>query len=178
MMTKICSSVYETSSKLGRETNLKMFDGTTYIEEQHPINIPKQDNQLQCYHCYSYENLNVNTNIWWCSVVKTNLNKIKMIIGGKVDCMDMELVRMIDGFEKTRRRMFGERNQEAVVQVLRKILGEKRGCIYPHTETRLYPTEAACLRLNEAEEDCNKKVAVKLFGYGQNLDAKRLPSNS
>ncbi|CAH7684068.1 hypothetical protein PPACK8108_LOCUS18037 [Phakopsora pachyrhizi] len=93
-----------------------MFDGTTYIKEQHPINIPKQDNQLQCYHCYSYENLvscltserieNVNTNIWWCSVVKTNLNKIKMIIGGEVDCMDMELVRMIDGFEKTRRRMY------------------------------------------------------------------------
>ncbi|CAH7684049.1 hypothetical protein PPACK8108_LOCUS17989 [Phakopsora pachyrhizi] len=93
-----------------------MFDGTTYIKEQHPINIPKQDNQLQCNHCYSYVNLvscltserieNVNTNIWWCSVVKTNLNKIKMIIGGEVDCMDMELVRMIDGFEKTRRRMY------------------------------------------------------------------------
>ncbi|CAH7667019.1 hypothetical protein PPACK8108_LOCUS1392 [Phakopsora pachyrhizi] len=31
--------------------------------------------------------------------------------------------------------------------------------------------EATCLHLNEAEEDCSEKVAVKLFGDGQNLDA-------
>ncbi|KAI8455887.1 RAI1 like PD-XK nuclease-domain-containing protein, partial [Phakopsora pachyrhizi] len=122
MMTKICSSVYETSLNSGWEMNLMMFNGTIYIEEQHPINIPEQDNQLQCYHGYSYENLvsclpserieNVNTNIQWCSVVKTNLNRIKMIIGGEVDCIDMERYKRLRRNEELRSGLERQDNEE------------------------------------------------------------------
>lgn len=36
----------------------------------------------------------VDTNIQWCSVVRTKLGDIKLIIGGEVDCVEGEFVRL------------------------------------------------------------------------------------
>ena len=30
---------------------------------------------------------NINTNVQWCSVVKTKLGSVRLIIGGEVDCV-------------------------------------------------------------------------------------------
>ncbi|EGG00986.1 uncharacterized protein MELLADRAFT_117914 [Melampsora larici-populina 98AG31] len=106
MLTKICSAVYEGSSShnSGWEMNAMMVNGTIYIEESvTPESIAAKQTESQniipTYFGHSYESLmtsaiggfdQVDTNIQWCSVVKTNLNQIKLILGGEVDCIKPE----------------------------------------------------------------------------------------
>jgi len=38
----------------------------------------------------------VNTNVQWCSVVRTKLGDTRMIIGGEVDCVRGDILRCVD----------------------------------------------------------------------------------
>ena len=62
---------------------------------------PTPHHRLQYYYGYSFESFctaetphakpgwggDVNTNIKWCSVVKTKLGDTRLVIGGEVDCV-------------------------------------------------------------------------------------------
>lgn len=110
MMTRICSAVYESSAKGGWEMNAMMVNGTIYIEENvSPAAIADElkdeAKKFPCYFGHSYESLMtsptgrfepVNTNVQWVSVVKANLNKIRLILGGEVDCVKPEAMSKLD----------------------------------------------------------------------------------
>ncbi|POV96757.1 hypothetical protein PSTT_15472, partial [Puccinia striiformis] len=56
-----------------------------------------QESEIHCYHGFSFESLvtnqefkPVNTNSRWISVVKSDLNQIKIILGGEVDCVNLK----------------------------------------------------------------------------------------
>ena len=44
----------------------------------------------------------VNTNIQWCSVVRTKLGDTRMIIGGEVDCVRGDVPRSVDAHSLTK----------------------------------------------------------------------------
>ncbi|KAG0148887.1 hypothetical protein CROQUDRAFT_654241 [Cronartium quercuum f. sp. fusiforme G11] len=112
MMTKICSAVYETSPAGGWEMNAMMVDGTIYIEENVSpatiaAHVAESSNLIPSYYGHSYESLMtsppgrfnaVDTNVQWCSVVKANLNNIKLILGGEVDCVRPEAIQKVETF--------------------------------------------------------------------------------
>ncbi|KAI5120113.1 hypothetical protein M0805_002197 [Coniferiporia weirii] len=113
VMTKILTAPYE-----GRESwdiNVMFVDGTLYFEEHLSINKLKDKenmaprHRLQTYFGYAFESYctsatldprqdpeilpngwsgNINTNVQWCSVVKTKLGDNRLIIGGEVDCVN------------------------------------------------------------------------------------------
>ncbi|KAH9815412.1 RAI1 like PD-XK nuclease-domain-containing protein [Melampsora americana] len=112
MLTKICSAVYEGSSShdAGWEMNAMMVNGTIYIEEHvSPESIAakakESENLIPTYFGHSYESLMtsptgqfipVDTNVQWCSIVKANLNQMKLIIGGEVDCVRPEAFMKVE----------------------------------------------------------------------------------
>ncbi|KAA1477164.1 RAI1-domain-containing protein [Dentipellis sp. KUC8613] len=105
VMTKILTAPYE--ERDGWELNVMLHDGTLYFEEhltdarlQEKANLPAH-RLRQTYYGYSFESWctaseptakpgwggDVDTNVQWCSVVKTKLGDTRMIIGGEVDCV-------------------------------------------------------------------------------------------
>ncbi|UZJ55933.1 hypothetical protein CBS101457_005253 [Exobasidium rhododendri] len=108
MMTKLCTLLYE--DRQGFEMNAMMVGDTLYLEEH--INAATQaENERQqgisnlkrfAYYGYSFESWtcserpnpkdpwdgNVNTNVQWCSVVKTKLGETRCILAGEVDAVD------------------------------------------------------------------------------------------
>ncbi|CCM01915.1 uncharacterized protein FIBRA_03986 [Fibroporia radiculosa] len=112
VMTKILTAPYEDRDSW--EMNVMAIDGTMYFEEHlsDAKLVEKEDmaphHRLQSYYGYSFEswcgsskpempeNLegqppgwggDVDTNVQWCSVVKTKLGDTRMVIGGEVDCV-------------------------------------------------------------------------------------------
>lgn len=112
MLTKICSAVYEGSSahNSGWEMNAMMVNGTIYIEDNiTPDSIAAKQKESQklipTYFGHSYESLMtspsgefepVDTNVQWCSIVKANLNHMRLIIGGEVDCVRPEAFMKVE----------------------------------------------------------------------------------
>ncbi|KAK4054989.1 decapping endonuclease targeting mRNA [Microbotryomycetes sp. JL221] len=95
----------------GWEMNAMMIDGTLYLEDSNsPTKLAakatsEQSSQRFAYHGIAFESFLTrpisstltttddefeppNTNIQWCSVVKTNLGGHRMILGGEVDCIN------------------------------------------------------------------------------------------
>ncbi|KAK4701024.1 RAT1-interacting protein, partial [Phenoliferia sp. Uapishka_3] len=113
MMTKLMLAVYEVEGASqgradGWELNAMMIDGTLYLEDSKPPSkiakkaASESSYKLQSYYGYSFEAFSTvpptnpttppsfsppNTNVQWCSVVKTNLGGFRSILGGEVDCV-------------------------------------------------------------------------------------------
>ncbi|GAA5864828.1 hypothetical protein JCM8547_009244 [Rhodosporidiobolus lusitaniae] len=117
MITKLMLAVYEADNVSqgrrgdGWEMNAMLVDGCLYLEESAPPTklAAKSANEssylLQSYYGYSFEAYSTtplassstftappafeppNTNVQWCSVVKTNLGGCRTIVGGEVDCV-------------------------------------------------------------------------------------------
>ncbi|THH17911.1 hypothetical protein EW146_g3005 [Bondarzewia mesenterica] len=105
VMTKILTAPYE--ERDGWELNVMLVDGTLYLEEHSSNAQLERMNQMsrhqrrQMYHGYAFESWctssspssrpgwggDVNTNVQWCSVVKTKLGDTRIVIGGEVDCV-------------------------------------------------------------------------------------------
>ncbi|CDO74212.1 hypothetical protein BN946_scf185043.g264 [Trametes cinnabarina] len=112
IMTKILTAPYEERDRC--ELNVMYVNGTLYIEEhlsdarllEKEDLAPKQ--RVQSYYGYSFESWctssrpgvpermeghpvgwggDVDTNVQWCSVIKTKLGDDRLIIGGEVDCV-------------------------------------------------------------------------------------------
>lgn len=110
MMTKLCTLLYE--DRQGFEMNAMMVGNTLYLEEytspSQKVEKAKQqqDPRLKMfgYYGYSFESWtchealhptnpwdgNVNTNVQWCSIIKTKLNDIRCILAGEVDAVDVK----------------------------------------------------------------------------------------
>ncbi|KAI0052272.1 RAI1-domain-containing protein [Auriscalpium vulgare] len=105
VMTRILTAPYE--NRDGWEMNVMLCDGTLYFEEhltearlQEKNNMPSHQ-RTQTYYGYSFESWcaasepravpgwhgDVNTNVQWCSLVKTKLGATRLVIGGEVDCV-------------------------------------------------------------------------------------------
>ncbi|GAA5889479.1 hypothetical protein JCM6882_007046 [Rhodosporidiobolus microsporus] len=110
-----CESVSQGRRGDGWEMNAMVVDGCLYLEESNPPSklAAKSANEssylLQSYYGYSFESFCTqphpspttashthpgadvfdppNTNVQWCSVVKTNLGGFRTIVGGEVDCV-------------------------------------------------------------------------------------------
>ncbi|GAA5839329.1 hypothetical protein JCM9279_005907 [Rhodotorula babjevae] len=112
MMTKLMLAVYEVDNLAsgrrgdGWEMNAMVVDGCLYLEESNPPaklaakSASESSNALPSYYGYSFESYCTappsdppadfavpNTNVQWCSVVKTNLGGFRTIVGGEVDCV-------------------------------------------------------------------------------------------
>ncbi|KAI6165742.1 RAI1-domain-containing protein [Pisolithus thermaeus] len=115
VMTKILAAPYEETDSL--ELNVMLINGTFYFEEHssdaklEEKNATTPRNRLLSYYGYAFESYcttsqpgghhdvppdsqdfpgwggDVNTNIQWCSVVKTKLADRRVIMGGEVDCV-------------------------------------------------------------------------------------------
>ncbi|TCD63733.1 Protein rai1 [Steccherinum ochraceum] len=108
VMTKILTAPYE--ERDGWDLNVMLVNGTLYFEEHSSDarlvdrnNLPPNQ-RLQTYYGYSFESYctsserptdghkagwggDVDTNVQWCSVVKTKLADTRLVIGGEVDCV-------------------------------------------------------------------------------------------
>ncbi|BGP25699.1 decapping endonuclease targeting mRNA [Rhodotorula toruloides] len=117
MMTKLMLAVYEADNAAkgrrvdGWEMNAMVLDGCLYLEESNPPaklaakSASESSNALASYYGYSFESWCTtplpwpsspsvverfavpNTNVQWCSVVKTSLGEFRTIVGGEVDCV-------------------------------------------------------------------------------------------
>ncbi|PCH42099.1 RAI1-domain-containing protein [Wolfiporia cocos MD-104 SS10] len=112
VMTKILTAPYE--ERDGWELNVMIVGSTLYFEEHLSDARLVQKNDIaphhrqQTYYGYSFESWctssapripdkldghpigwggDVDTNVQWCSVVKTKLGDTRMVIGGEVDCV-------------------------------------------------------------------------------------------
>ncbi|KAI0366228.1 RAI1-domain-containing protein [Pilatotrama ljubarskyi] len=112
IMTKILTAPYEDRDR--SEFNAMYVNGTLYVEEhlsdarlvEKEHLAPKQ--RLQTYYGYSFESWctsskpgvpertdghpvgwggDVDTNVQWCSVIKTKLGDNRLLVGGEVDCV-------------------------------------------------------------------------------------------
>ncbi|KAK9893609.1 RAI1-domain-containing protein [Cystobasidium minutum MCA 4210] len=109
MATKLLTALYE--EREGFEMNVMMVDGCLYLEEykspQKRKKVMDTTLRLQSYYGYAFESYctsedpnppqpttpeecwsgDVNTNVQWCSIVRTSLGDVPMILGGEVDCV-------------------------------------------------------------------------------------------
>ncbi|CAL1717182.1 unnamed protein product [Somion occarium] len=121
VMTKIMTAPYEERDSW--ELNVMMVDGTLYFEEHLTENKLAEKNnvaphhRMQMYYGYAFESYctsstpapskgtaagtwggDVNTNVQWCSVVKTKLGDTRIVIGGEVDCVRGHFTGNTDSF--------------------------------------------------------------------------------
>ncbi|KAG9025657.1 decapping endonuclease targeting mRNA [Tulasnella sp. JGI-2019a] len=109
IMTKIITAPYE--SRDGWELNVMLLGGTLYLEEHVNDNKLSEKetmeprHRLMSYYGYSFESYcttpnppdpsvrpadwcgTVDTNVQWCSVVKTKISDTRIILGAEVDCV-------------------------------------------------------------------------------------------
>ncbi|KAL4062868.1 RAI1 like PD-XK nuclease-domain-containing protein [Scleroderma yunnanense] len=104
VMTKILVAPYEETDSW--ELNVMLVHGTFYLEEHlSDAKLKEKDamtprHRLQSYYGYAFESYctsteprpsgwggDVNTNVQWCSVVKTKLGDRRIVMGGEVDCV-------------------------------------------------------------------------------------------
>ncbi|KAL5526380.1 RAI1 [Sanghuangporus sanghuang] len=113
VMTKILTAPYE--DRESWTLNVMCINNTLYFEEHiDNAKLKEKENmtprhRLQSYYGYAFESYctsstpdsrhdpeklangwsgNVNTNVQWCSIVKTKLGDNRLIIGGEVDCVE------------------------------------------------------------------------------------------
>jgi RAT1-interacting protein len=128
MMTKLCTLLYE--DRQGFEMNAMMVGDTLYLEEHkdssHRLKKAEEDPKLKLfgYYGYSFESWtchkaqhpvdpwdgNVNTNIQWCSIVKTKLGDTRCILAGEVDAVDVKTHSPIE--VKTSMQIRNQRDEE------------------------------------------------------------------
>ncbi|KAH8074813.1 RAI1-domain-containing protein [Cristinia sonorae] len=122
VMTKILTAPYE--ERDGWELNVMLFGDTFYFEEHSSDdrvaerNTQTANQRLQSYYGYSFESYctssspnrvnlpghvdgwggDVDTNVQWCSVVKTKLANTRLLIGGEVDCVRDRYTKKTDTF--------------------------------------------------------------------------------
>ncbi|KAF9473916.1 RAI1-domain-containing protein [Pholiota conissans] len=126
VMTKILTAPFE--NRDGWEMNVMNVGGTLYFEEhlteaklQEKNNMDARQRQ-QTYYGYAFESYStseeplsaqgvapapgvppgwsgdVDTNVQWCSVVRTKLGDMRMILGGEVDCVRGKYTGKTDAF--------------------------------------------------------------------------------
>lgn len=130
MMTRLCTLLYE--DRQGFEMNAMMVGDTLYLEEyvspsqKEEKSKQQQDSRLKKfgYYGYSFESWtcheaehpkdpwdgNVNTNIQWCSIIKTKLDNIRCILAGEVDAVDVKTKSPIE--VKTSMNIRNDRDEE------------------------------------------------------------------
>ncbi|KAH9921552.1 RAI1-domain-containing protein [Epithele typhae] len=130
VMTKILTAPYEERDKC--ELNAMLVNGTLYLEEHttdakliDKENLAPRQRQ-QTYYGYSFESWctssspgvperiqgqpvgwggDVDTNVQWCSVVKTKLGDNRLVIGGEVDCVRDRFKGQTDTFVELKTSM-------------------------------------------------------------------------
>ncbi|KAI0790010.1 RAI1 like PD-XK nuclease-domain-containing protein [Abortiporus biennis] len=125
VMTKILTAPYE--EREGWELNVMFVNGTYYFEE-HASEAKlrekediTQKHRIRMYYGYAFESYcssdspngrknytnsrdvsgwggDVDTNVQWCSVVKTKLGDTRLVIGGEVDCVRGQFNGKTDNF--------------------------------------------------------------------------------
>lgn len=110
MMTKLCTLLYE--DRQGFDMNAMMIGDTLYLEEYVGASQKEEKAKQQAnprlkrfgYYGYSFESWtcsqevrprdpwdgNVNTNVQWCSIIKTKLGDTRCILAGEVDAVDAD----------------------------------------------------------------------------------------
>ncbi|KJA19867.1 hypothetical protein HYPSUDRAFT_104734, partial [Hypholoma sublateritium FD-334 SS-4] len=125
IITKILTAPYE--NRDGWEMNVMYVDGTLYFEEHLTDAKLKEKNDMpprqrtQTYYGYAFESYctsdtptrradgtpkdappgwsgDVDTNVQWCSVVRTKLGDTRLILGGEVDCVRGRYTGQTDTF--------------------------------------------------------------------------------
>ncbi|PFH48775.1 hypothetical protein AMATHDRAFT_64726 [Amanita thiersii Skay4041] len=126
VMTKILSAIYDDGGAM--ELNIMSVGGTLYLEEHRTEEQLRNMNDLTrrqatfMYYGYAFESYctsdtpmrvakppahlgdppewggDVNTNVQWCSVVKSRLGDIRVVIGGEVDCVRETYTRQPDTY--------------------------------------------------------------------------------
>ncbi|KAG5647335.1 hypothetical protein DXG03_000403 [Asterophora parasitica] len=124
VMTRILTSPYE--DREGWELNVMSINGTLYFEEHLSEARLKEKNDMeprhrqQTYYGYAFESYctsetpkrtispnasdplgwggDVDTNVQWCSVVRTKLGNTRLLIGGEVDCVRGNYTHQTDTF--------------------------------------------------------------------------------
>ncbi|BGP63505.1 decapping endonuclease targeting mRNA [Rhodotorula toruloides] len=126
-----------------------VLDGCLYIEESNPPSklaakaASESSNALASYYGYSFESFCTtsssspsaateefsvpNTNVQWCSVVKTSLGEFRTIVGGEVDC-----VRPGADKERIGTRDFVELKTNLVIQSQRDEVNFERHKLLKH----------------------------------------------
>lgn len=122
VMTRILTFPYE--EREGWDLNVMFANGVMYFENHLSEARLKEKNdmeprhRLQTYYGYAFESYctsdnhardtksdepvgwggNVNTNVQWCSVVRTKLGNTRLLIGGEVDCVRGKYTGQTDTF--------------------------------------------------------------------------------
>ncbi|KAI0079591.1 RAI1-domain-containing protein, partial [Panus rudis PR-1116 ss-1] len=132
VMTKILTAPYEERDEW--ELNIMVHGSTLYLEEHLSSDRIKEKNEIsphhrkQMYYGYAFESYctsphpqpvraqdvqehprgwggDVDTNVQWCSVVKTKLDNIRIVIGGEVDCVRGEFTGKTDTYVELKTSM-------------------------------------------------------------------------
>ncbi|KIL67686.1 hypothetical protein M378DRAFT_9430 [Amanita muscaria Koide BX008] len=147
VMTKILTAPYE--ARDGWELNVMFVNGTMYFEEHlsdeqlRAKNNMTHRQSLMCYYGYAFESYctsptptrtnregrgdpagwggDINTNVQWCSVVKSKIGNIRVVIGGEVDCVRGKYTGQPDTFVelKTSQEI---RNEQDAARFEKKLL--------------------------------------------------------
>jgi RAT1-interacting protein len=88
-MTKIMCTPYSNDDW---ELRVTRFRGIVYIEEHIRETPHHHDQDRNCYYGYKFEaictsNGPVNTNVQFCSVFRTRLGSVRLLLGAEVDCL-------------------------------------------------------------------------------------------
>ncbi|KAF6754568.1 RAI1 like PD-XK nuclease-domain-containing protein [Ephemerocybe angulata] len=129
IMTKILTAPYE--ERDGWDLNIMCVNGTLYFEEHLTDRRLQEKNDMaprqrqQTYYGYAFESYctsdaptrqqqpgvpsgwggDVNTNVQWCSVVRTKLGDTRIVIGGEVDCVRGRYTGRTDTFVELKTSM-------------------------------------------------------------------------
>ncbi|EJF63130.1 RAI1-domain-containing protein [Dichomitus squalens LYAD-421 SS1] len=146
VMTKILTAPYEERDSC--VLNAMLVDGTLYLEEHltdarlaEKEDLPTRQRQ-QTYYGYAFESWctssrpgvperihghptgwggDVDTNVQWCSVVKTKLGDSRLVIGGEVDCVREHFNGQPDNFVELKTSM-SIRNAQDEARFEKKLL--------------------------------------------------------
>ncbi|KAF7312470.1 RAI1 domain-containing protein [Mycena indigotica] len=125
VLTRILTAPYE--EREGWDLNVMCVQGVLYLEEHRSEEMMREKNdlaprqRLQTYYGYAFESYctsdspnrtnvpqrpgdppgwggDVDTNVQWCSVVRTKLGDTRLVIGGEVDCVRGKFTGKTDTF--------------------------------------------------------------------------------
>nr|GAT48743.1 predicted protein [Mycena chlorophos] len=132
VLTRILTAPYE--EREGWEMNVMCVKGVLYLEEHRSEEMLREKNDLaprqrmQTYYGYAFESYctcdsphgtnipqrpgdpmgwggDVDTNVQWCSVVRTKLGDTRLVIGGEVDCVRGKFTGKTDNFVELKTSM-------------------------------------------------------------------------
>ncbi|KAJ7227329.1 RAI1-domain-containing protein [Mycena pura] len=148
VITRILTAPYE--ERDGWDLNVMCVRGVLYLEEHRSEAILREKNDmvprqlLQTYFGYAFESYctsatpdgvnvpqrpgdppgwggDVNTNVQWCSVVRTKLGDTRLVIGGEVDCVRGKYTGKTDTFVELKTSM-SIRGEQDEVRFEKKLL--------------------------------------------------------